>query len=360
MSVPEAPLESGRSTIPSEGGPSSRGWLGRVRQPLQSTPFGMAVIVVVLVLIFGILSPDGAFFRVSNLTSMALNVSVAMLLAVGITFVLAAGELDLSIGSNLILSSVVAAKVLVWLSGSPEQVSTGEYPNLALGLVVGAIAGIATGATYGAVNGLLVTRLGISSFIVTLGTLGIGSGIAYVLTNGINVPYVPRVIQTDFGVRKLFDVVPYPMIVVLAIAAVLWYVLRSTRFGLHTLAIGSSREAAERSGIRAPNHVWVLFILMGALAGVAAVLDLTRFATTNIGGHQTTALAAIAAVVIGGTSLFGGRATIAGSMIGSLIPVVLGTGLVIVGVEAFYQLIVVGVILIVAVYIDQRRRKRLA
>jgi len=103
-----------------------------------------------------------------------------------------------------------------------------------------------------------------------------------------------------------------------------------------------------------------LFILMGALSGVAAVLDLTRFATTNIGGHQTTALAAIAAVVIGGTSLFGGRATIAGSMVASLIPVVLGTGLVILGVPSFYQLIVVGAILIAAVYVDQRRRERLS
>jgi ribose transport system permease protein len=106
--------------------------------------------------------------------------------------------------------------------------------------------------------------------------------------------------------------------------------------------------------------VLALFVMMGALSGVAAMLDLTRFATTNIGGHQTTALAAIAAVVIGGTSLFGGRATIAGSMVASLIPVILGTGLVILGVPSFYQLIAVGAILIAAVYVDQRRRERLS
>ncbi len=150
------------------------------------------------------------------------------------------------------------------------------------------------------------------------------------------------------------------MIVVLIISAALWYTLRATRFGLYTLAIGSSREAAERAGIHSRRHILVLFIMMGSLAGVAAMLDLTRFATTNIGGHQTTALAAIAAVVIGGTSLFGGRATIAGSMVASLIPVILGTGLVILGVPSFYQLIVVGAILIAAVFIDQRRRERLS
>jgi ribose transport system permease protein len=181
-----------------------------------------------------------------------------------------------------------------------------------------------------------------------------------VVSNGVNVPFVPRVLQTGFGVLKLFGVIPYPMIVVLIISGALWYTLRSTRFGLHTLAIGSSREAAERAGIRSSRHVMALFVLMGALAGVAAVLDLTRFATTNIGGHQTTALAAIAAVVIGGTSLFGGRATIAGSMVASLIPVILGTGLVILGVPSFYQLIVVGAILIAAVFIDQRRREGLS
>jgi len=333
---------------------------GRLAAALRSTPVGMAVIVVALIVLFGVLSPNGAFFRVSNLSTISLNVAVTMLLAVGITFVLAAGELDLSIGSNVVLSAVVAAKVLVAVSGTADEVRAGEYPDLALGIAAGTIAAILAGTLFGLVNGLLVTRLRISSFIVTLGTMGIGTGLAYVVSNGVNVANVPRSLQTGFGIEKLFGVVPYPMIVVLIISAVLWYTLRKTRFGLYTLAIGSSREAAERAGIRSPRHVLVLFVMMGALAGVAAMLDLTRFATTNIGGHQTTALAAIAAVVIGGTSLFGGRATIAGSMVASLIPVILGTGLVILGVPSFYQLIVVGAILIAAVFIDQRRRARLS
>jgi ribose transport system permease protein len=332
---------------------------GRFAAAARSTPVGMAVIVIALIVLFGILSPNGAFFRVSNLSTITLNVAVTMLLAVGVTFVLAAGELDLSIGSNVVLSSVVAAKVLVAVSGTYDEVRAGEYPDLALGIVAGSLAAILTGALFGLVNGLLVTRLRINSFIVTLGTMGIGTGLAYVVSNGVNVAYVPRVLQTSFGIEKLFGVIPYPMIVVLIISAGLWYTLRSTRFGLYTLAIGSSREAAVRAGIRSSRHVLVLFILMGSLAGVAAMLDLTRFATTNVGGHQTTALAAIAAVVIGGTSLFGGRATIAGSMVASLIPVILATGLVILGVPSFYQLIVVGAILIAAVYIDHRRREQL-
>jgi len=346
-------------TDAAEGTPAPAAPPGRLASGLRSTPVGMAVIVILLIVIFGILS-NGAFVRVSNLSAITLNVAVTMLLAVGITFVLAAGELDLSIGSNVVLSAVVAAKVLVAMSGTTDQVRMGDYPDLPLGIVAGTVAGILAGTAFGVVNGLLVTRLRINSFIVTLGTMGIGTGLAYVVSNGVNVPNVPRVLQTSFGIEKLFGVVPYPMLVVLIISAGLWYTLRSTRFGLHTLAIGSSREAAERAGIRSPRHVMALFVMMGALAGVAAILDLTRFATTNIGGHQTTALAAIAAVVIGGTSLFGGRATIAGSMVASLIPVILGTGLVILGVPSFYQLIAVGTILIAAVFIDQRRRERLS
>ena len=331
---------------------------GLARRLLRSTPVAMALVVVALVLAFGALSPGGAFLRVSNLSTITLNVSVTMLLAVGVTLVMASGELDLSIGANVV-PSVVGAQVLVALSGAPEQVRVGDYPTLPLGIAAGTLAAVLTGAAFGALNGLLVTRLRVNSFIVTLGTMGIGTGLAYVLTGGTNVPHVPRLLQTGFGVERLFGVVPYPMIVVLVISGLLWHLLSSTRFGLRTLAIGSSREAAERAGIRVAPHLLALFTLMGALAGVAAVLDLTRFATTNVGGHQTTALAAIAAVVIGGTSLFGGRASVAGSMVASLIPVVLATGLVILGVQAFWQLIVVGVILIAAVALDQRRRERL-
>jgi ribose transport system permease protein len=119
------------------------------------------------------------------------------------------------------------------------------------------------------------------------------------------------------------------------------------------------REAASRAGINVRNHILSLFVLMGTFAGIAGILDLSRFATTNVGGYQTTALAAIAAVVIGGTSLYGGRASVGGSMVGALIPTVLATGLVIIGVESFYQLMVVGLILIIAVFVDQRRRERM-
>ncbi len=234
--------------------------------------------------------------------------------------------------------------------------AAGIYPNLLLASVAGVAVAIAVGGGFGAFNALLVTKFHINSFIATLATAGIGLGAALVLTSGYNVRNIPQDIQLQLGMARFLDLVPYPLILSLVIGLVLWFVLRATRFGMRTLAIGSSREAAIRAGINTDRHLAVLFVMMGALAGVSALLDISRFGTTNISGHQTDALQAIAAVIIGGTSLFGGVASIGGTLLGTLIPVVLATGLVILRIESFYQLIVVGLILLVAVYFDQRRR----
>lgn len=322
----------------------------------RATAFWIGVALVVIVVVFGLITPDHAFLRPSNLLTIGLNAAQTMIVAVGMTYLIGAGQLDLSVGSNLILSSVIAANTIVLVAGTPDQVARGVYPNFALAVVAGTVVGIVTGAVYGLVNGLLVTRLHITSFIVTLATGGMGLGIALVLSGGGNVADIPRDLQLGFGSAKLFDLIPYPLILALVIAGVLWAVMRLTGFGLRTVAIGSSREAAVRAGLSVDRHVLELFVLQGALVGIAALLDITRFATTNVSGHQTDALAAIAAVVIGGSSLFGGLASIGGTVLGTLIPVSLATGLVIMQVPSYYQLIAVGIILIAAVYWDQRRR----
>lgn len=334
----------------------------RVHKPrpgfLSSTTFWIGIALVILVVGFGALSEDYVFFEPDNLTTMAVNSVVAILLACGATYLLGAGLLDLSIGANLILSSVVAAKVMVAVAGSAEQVSQGIYPHLELGIACGVVAAVLSGVIFGLVNATLVTRLRINSFIVTLATTGIGTGIALVLTNGVNVSYVPREIQSEFGVAKVFNFLPLPVIVAVIVAGALWFVLNRTRFGLYTIAIGSSPESAVRANVNVDRHTVKLFTLMGGLVGLAAIVDISRFGTTNVIGHQTDALAAISAAVIGGTSLFGGRAAVGGSVLGALIPVVLATGLVILDVVSYYQLIVVGVIVILAVFLDQIRRRR--
>lgn len=331
---------------------------GRLAQARHSTAFWIGLAIIAISVVFGVMTPFHSFVKPENLLAIGLNASVIMLLGVGMTFLIGAGHLDLSVGYSLILASVVGAKVMVALGGTALEVQSGAYPNLGLAITGGVLAAMASGMAIGLLNGLLVTRLRLSSFIVTLATSGIAYGLALILTSAANVPYIPDELQDDFGGAKFGNVVPFPLLLALAIGGVTWAVLRKTRFGMRTLAIGSSREAAIRSGVDVNRHTLKLFVMMGFLVGIAAIVDISRNANTNVAGHQTDNLQAIAAVVIGGTSLFGGIASIGGTLLGTLIPVMLANGLVQMAVPPFYQYMLVGIILILAVYFDQRRREK--
>jgi ribose transport system permease protein len=354
-----SPTPAERVTSDAEEEVRPSGWLRTAR---GSTAFWIGLFILFIAIGFGVASTiahgSPVYLRVDNLLSIGLNASQVMILAVGMTYLIGAGHLDLSVGQSLILSSVISAKVMVAIGGSPEQVAAGQYPNLGLAILVGVATALVVGGLIGLVNGLVVTRLRLSSFIVTLATSGIAYGIALVLTSAANVPFIPDQIQEGFGGLKLLGFLPAPLGLALVIAAALWWILRRTRFGMRTLAVGSSREAAIRAGVDVNLHTVKLFVLMGVLVGVAAVVDIARNANTNVVGHQTDNLQAIAAVVLGGTSLFGGIASIGGSILGTLVPVMLQNGLVIMQVQPFYQFVVVGLILILAVYFDQRRRER--
>jgi ribose transport system permease protein len=333
---------------------------GLVAQLRGSSAFWIGVVVIALIIVFGLITPNNAYVKPSNLFNIGLNASQIMLIAVGMTFLIGAGHLDLSVGYNLILASVLGAKVMVTVAGSTEQVATGEYPYLVPAIVAGALVTLLAASLAGLLNGLLVTRLRLNSFIVTLATSGIFYGAALILTSAANVPFVPDQIQTEFGSYRLFGQLPLPLVLTLAVCGVMWVIMRTTRFGMRTLALGSSREATVRAGIDVDRHTVRLFVLQGLLVGIAAVIDLARNAGTNVVGHQSDNLQAISAVVLGGTSLFGGIASIGGTLLGSLVPVMMANGLVILNVQPFYQLVVVGIILIIAVYLDQRRRSRMS
>ena len=327
-----------------------------VRRVFTSTAFMIAVVVVVLILLFGVLSPNGVFLGAANFRNLALDSAQLILLAVGMTFLVGAGELDLSIGANVILSSVVAAKVITLAGGTPEEVLAGNYTDVGFAVIAGLVAAIVTGTLFGIANALLVNILRVNSFIVTLAMMSVGSGIAYIVTGGVNVSALPRDLQKNFGSADFLGIIPVPALVAIAFGIVGWYIMTKLRFGAHTLGMGSSIRAAQRAGINVKLHRVKLFAIMGLIAGVVGFIDISRFLTTNIQGHQGDALAAIAAVVIGGTSLFGGRASVLGSMIAAIIPAILINGLVIMRVGSFYQLVVTGLILLIAVGIDQRRR----
>jgi ribose transport system permease protein len=305
------------------------------------------------------------FFSLRNFQNITMDASQLLLLTIGVTFVIITAGIDLSISSILVLSAVVAAKVMVRFAGTPEEVVVGQFPNQEIAIPLGIVAGIATGVVAGLVNGLLITRLKMPSFIVTLGTLGIALGIARILSNGTTIPNVPRAVQSEIGLRSLltigsgrqsFNLLPQ-VLIAFVIAVIAAIVLRRTRFGRYTYAIGSNAAAARRVGIQVDRHLLKIYALSGLLAGIAGAFDLFRFGTASVGTHQSDNLAAISAAVIGGTSLFGGMGTIGGSVVGAFIPAVLRTGLVIEGVAPFWQDVAIGVVLILAVFLDQRRRR---
>jgi ribose transport system permease protein len=309
----------------------------------SSTQIGS--ILVALIVIFAVLRPD-EFFAVDNARNIATDAAVLLVLAVGATYVIITAGIDLSVGAVLVFSGVVAAKLMNAMGGDNWGV-----------IFAGLGTALAAGLGWGLINGFLVAKAKIPAFIVTLGTLGMSLGAAYLITGGVDEREVPFKLVSEIGIGRVAGI-PYIVLISIAVALVFGIVLAQTRFGRYTYAIGSNEEGARRAGVAVDRHLIKVYALAGTLSGLAGFMSLARFGTTTIGGHATDNLNAIAAVVIGGTSLFGGIGTILGTVFGVFIPAVLQNGFVIVGVQAFWQQVAVGAVLIVAVYLDQLRRAR--
>jgi ribose transport system permease protein len=324
--------------------PTGDGLRGVLRRRLTETTTWTFLILLGIVAGFAALRFQ-QFATVFNFRNIAADASGLLIIAVGMTFVIITAGIDLSVGSVLVFSGVIAAKVMLAIGG-------GGWDAIAAGLVAGLIAGTA----WGVVNGVLVTKARVPPLIVTLGTFGMALGSALLITGGIDVRGVPLQLTTTIGIGQLAGV-PYVVIIAAAVTAVGAVTLSMTRFGRYTYAIGSNAEAARRAGINVDRHLIKVYALSGFLAGMAGMVSLARFATTTIGGHSTDNLAAIAAVVLGGTSLFGGIGTVLGTVVGVFIPAILQNGFVILGVQPFWQQVAVGAVLIIAVYIDQLKRR---
>lgn len=315
-------------------------------------------VLLMLVIAFTFLTPAGSFLTVENLKIITVNASSLMILSAGVTVLLIAGGLDLSIGSLIVFCSVVTAKLVGSMSGAEAAIATGSYDQLGVAIAVGVVVALIAGAAWGAINALIIVRLGIPSFIGTLATLGIALGLAQVISDGVNVANIPVPLQENFGLGQAFGFLPWPVVVAAAVTAVLWILLSKSRFGLRNYAIGSNAESARRAGINVDRHMFILYVMIGVLCGIVAMVDISRFGVASLSAHSQDALSAIAACVIGGTSLFGGRGRMFGTIIGVFIPAVLLNGFVIMQIESFWQNVAVGVVLLAAVYIDQLRRNR--
>lgn len=307
-----------------------------------------------LIIVFSALRPE-QFGSSYNLTMLAVNAAILLVLSVGQTFVIVAAGIDLSIGSVLVFASVTSALAMLWLSGAPGGTygtTDGSWGVIGVGLAVA----LFSGAAWGALNGFLVAVAKIPALIVTLGSLGMALGFSQILTGGLDVRAVPERLVTEIGAGTVLGV---PALVVIAaiVTGVAAVVLHLTRFGLHVFAIGSNAEAARRCGIKLRSRLISIYVLSGALAGLAGMMSIARFSTTTIGGHAMDNLSTISAVVLGGTSLFGGVGSVAGTVVGVFIPIVLLNGFVIVGIPPFWQTVAMGAVLVLAVWIDQLKRR---
>jgi ribose transport system permease protein len=300
--------------------------------------------VLLVIVAFFSIAAGGKFLSTSNFSLISQNVAVWAVLGVGMTFVIITSGIDLSIGSVLVFSSVVAAKVMESIGGNGWGTA-----------LIGIAAALVSGLLWGMVNGFLVAKAKIPPLIVTLGTLSIALGLAQVITGGIDVRAVPTA-MTDFNTFiKILGIpsLPFVALIVLIIGGI---ALHRTKFGRYTYAVGSNEEAARRVGVKVDRHLIRIYALSGLLAGFAATMSLAQFGTTTIAGQSLTNLNVIAAVVIGGTSIFGGEGSIFGTIVGLFIPAVLQAGFVIIGVQPFWQAVAVGTVLVAAVYVDQSRR----
>lgn len=281
-----------------------------------------------------------------NLQSITIFAVAPLLLALGSTFVIISGGIDLSIGFIMGLSAVVAAH-------ATNLAGTAMPPFPAM--LVGIVAGVAVATLPGIINGLLIAKLQVPPFIGTLGMFGVARGTAFLIAGGTTVP----VSNSWFAALGNGRVLGVPTVVLVAVLFLLamHYLLSQTRFGQHTYAIGASENAAARAGIDVSRHKQKLYLLSALCAGLGGVLYAARFTAGAAQAGEPLLLDSIAAVVIGGASLFGGSGTILGTVAGALVIAVIQYGLVFINVEPFWQFVAVGVVIIISVLVDQTQHR---
>jgi ribose transport system permease protein len=329
---------------PAEAAPSEEQPTGRLARIARLQALQIIVVLAVIVVIFSVIKP-GSFLTVFNIRGIVQDTSILAVLGVGMTLVIITGGIDLSVGSVLVFSAVVADKAMAAMGTQGWGAA-----------LVGALVAVACGLGWGLLNGVLIARAKVPPLIVTLGTLGMALGLAEVITGGVDLRDVPTVMVNTVGFGNIFWQIPTLAVIAAVVVGIGIVLLHRTRFGLHTYALGSNPEAGRRSGLNVPRHLIMVYATSGLLAGFAGWLNLAFFQSTTIGGQSTTNLSVIAGTVIGGTSLFGGYGSILGTTIGLFIPSTLQNGFVIIGIQPFWQQVVVGAVLITAVYVDQQRR----
>jgi ribose transport system permease protein len=307
--------------------------------PLNRDLFRQASVLIGSVALFAAFSVlTGSFYQPSNLIDIMLQSSINAVIAVGMTLVIITRGIDLSVGSIVGLSSMVASDLM--------------SHNMALGIVAGLVVGVICGL----VNGVLIAKLKLPDFIVTLGTLSVYRGAALIYTNGQPIYGLPEGFRAAFGGQLLG--VPTPVIMAIVVAALAFFLVRFTALGEQIVAVGGNEEAARLSGINIDRVKIVVCTLSGLLSSLAGFVLIARIGAAEPIGGNGFELQAIGAAVIGGASLFGGVGNPLGSLIGALTLGGLQNGLTLMNVPSFWQYVASGVVVILAVYADRLARPR--
>lgn len=302
--------------------------------------YGIGIAFVLEFILFSILSPH--FATVDNLLNVTLQTSITAIIAVGMTFVILTAGIDLSVGSLVALAGVLTTVCL----------KVDLPPPLAYAL--GVVAGLLFGAVSGAVAGVFVTKFRITPFIVTLALMTVWRGTAFVVTEGRPVWELPEGFAEIARGRIAF--IPIPTLIMLLVFVAAHVVLTRTKFGRYVYAVGGNSEAARLAGIRTDRVLLQVYVLSGVLAALSGILLASRVNSGQPNAGLMYELDVIAAVVVGGTSLFGGRGTVIGTLIGSLLIGVLRNGLNLLNVESYVQQVIVGVVILLAVLLDRLRK----
>jgi predicted ABC-type sugar transport system permease subunit len=293
---------------------------------------------------------DGSsfIFNIYNIQSISVFATAPLLLALGQTFVIISAGIDLSLGFVMGLSSVIAAHGANYFAA---QLGLPPFPAMLMAILAGAAVALIPGF----VNGWLIAHLKVPPFIGTLGMYGVARGAAYLFAGGMTIA-IDNDWYSSIGNGRLFGV---PVLVILTGIAclIMHYLLSETRFGQHTYAMGASKPAASRAGINIKSLTLKLYLLSAVMAGIAGALYTGRFSAGAAQAGEPLLLDSIAAVVIGGASLFGGSGTIWGTIAGALVIAVIQYGLVFINVEPFWQFIAVGTVIIISVLVDQTQRR---
>lgn len=315
------------------------------RRALSPAANQAVAITVVAALIFAMFSIFAAHFAsLSNIYSMAQASSYTFLVAAGLTFVFIAAEIDLSVGANLAFCGVIMGLCVT---------------NYGLNPWIGALCAVVAGTLIGAVNGLIVTVVGVQSFIVTLGMMSVLGGAALVITGGLPINYPANMTSSLFSLTNgTIHGFPAPVVWAVVVLIVSVFILRFTKFGYHVYAAGGNPVAAREMGVNVRRTKFLCFVLTGALCGLTAVLESNWLQEADPSAGDAFTLAVIAAIIIGGVALYGGAGSVYGTLIGTIITGMLGTGLVLLGLNANWPELVEGVVIIVVVTVGMVIGKR--